>query len=233
MSARPQIVAAGGALLGPESGNLALERYALDACGRERPRVCFVPTASGDDPNLIARFYETYARLGVATGLLRLFRRTPGDVRAFLADFDVVHVGGGNTRSMLATWRHWDLDAALRDAWARGTVMTGSSAGSLCWFESGVTDSIAGALTTMSCLGFVTGSHCPHYDGEAERKPFYELAIASGALAPGYACDDGAALHVIGDEIVATVASRPNANVYRVERDDGVARSHAFDMRRL
>jgi len=229
----PQIVAAGGALLVPESDNVKLERYILDACGKSRPRVCFVPTASGDDANYIARFYETYARLGASAELLRFFRRTPGNLREFLADFDIVHVGGGNTRSMLAVWRHWEFDDLLREVWERGTVMCGSSAGSICWFDQGLTDSVAGTLTAMPCLSFVAGSNCPHYDGESERRPSYQRLMTAGTIAEGYACDDGAALHFIGRDFNCAVTARPAANAYRVELADGRARERILDAIRL
>ena len=229
----PQIVAAGGALLLPDSGNDKLERYIVDSCGKAKPRVCFVPTATGDDLSYIVRFYETYARLGVATDVLRLFRRTPVDLRDYLAPFDIVHIGGGNTRSMLAVWQHYGFDRVLNEAWQRGTVLCGSSAGSICWFEHGLTDSLAGSLTAMPALGFLAGSNCPHYDGEAERRPTYEGLIARGEIEPGYACDDGAALHYVGTDLRAAIASRQTAHAYRVDLVDGRARETKLEMNRL
>jgi len=217
----PQIIAVGGALLVPETGNVALERYIVDACGKEKPRVCFVPTASGDDLTYVARFYETYSRLGVDMDVLRFFRRTPPDLREYLFAFDIVHVGGGNTRSMLATWRHWGFDTVLREAWEHGIVLCGSSAGSICWFEGGLTDSVAGRLEPMDCLGFLGGSSCPHYDGEAERRPSFQKLVAERKLKNGYACDDGAGLHFVGTTLQRSVASKPAANTYRVIRDSG------------
>ena len=202
----PQIVAIGGGVLVPDTGNVALERYILDACGAAKPRVVFVPTASGDDVTYVARFYESYARFGVGLDVLRFFRRTPDDLRAYLFAFDVVHVGGGNTRSMLAVWRHWGFDAVLREAWERGILLCGSSAGSICWFERGLTDSVAGTLTAMDCLGFLAGSNCPHYDGEAERRPAYRRLVASGELAAGIACDDGAGVHFRGRTLARAIS---------------------------
>ncbi len=229
----PQIVAVGGALLVPDTGNVAMERYILDVCGKTKPRVCFVPTASGDDVNYIARFYETYARFGVALDVLRLFRRTPPNLRDYLFGFDVVHVGGGNTCSMLATWHYWDIDRLLREAWERGIVLCGSSAGSICWFERGLTDSVAGRLEAMDCLGFLTGSNCPHYDGEPERRPSYQKLIGNGELSDGYACDDGAALHFVGTTLQNVVASRPTAHAYRVVRENDTACEQAMPIQRL
>ncbi len=226
------IVAAGGALLESSAAAASLERYVLDVSGKARPRVCFVPTASGDDVNYVARFFETYGRFGVEAEVLRFFRRTPAALDAYLAAFDVVHVGGGNTRSMLAVWRHWGFDRVLRAAWERGTVLCGSSAGAICWFESGVTDSIAGDYTIMRALGFLGGSFCPHYDGEPDRRPFYERAVATGELSGGYACEDGTAVHFIGASLAAAVSARPAANAYRVDTVDGKLIRTALEMRR-
>ena len=177
----PQIVAIGGGVLVPDTGNVALERYILDACGATKPRVVFVPTASGDDVTYVARFYESYARFGVGLDVLRFFRRTPDDLRAYLFAFDVVHVGGGNTRSMLAVWRHWGFDAVLREAWERGILLCGSSAGSICWFDR---------------------------------------LVASGELAAGIACDDGAGVHFRGRTLARAISARPGAGAYRVARGE-------------
>ncbi len=223
MARERQIVAIGGAVLVPDTGNVALERYILDASGAEKPRVAFVPTASGDDVTYVARFYESYARFGVGMDVLRFFRRTPEDLRAYLFAFDVVHVGGGNTRSMLAVWKHWGFDIVLREAWERGILLCGSSAGSICWFEHGLTDSVAGALTAMPCLGFLPGSNCPHYDGEKERRPSYQRLIGADAIPAGIACDDGVGLHFRGTDLARTIASRPGACAYRVERGENGA----------
>lgn len=233
MSVTRHIVAVGGGVLVPETDNFKLEGYILEACGKEKPRVAFVPTASGDDVSYVARFYESYGRFGAGLDVLRFFRRTPADLRDYLFAFDVVHVGGGNTRSMLAVWRHWGFDTVLREAWERGIVLCGSSAGSICWFDAGLTDSVAGDLSTMECLGLIRGSNCPHYDGEKDRRPAYQRLVAARSLAPGIACDDGAALHVIDDAFAEIVSARPNARAYRVERAAGGARETPLDARVL
>ena len=147
-----------------------------------------------------------------------LFKRTRADLRAFLLSQHVVHVGGGNTKSMLAVWHEWAIDDILREAWHAGVVLTGSSAGGICWFEQGLTDSIAGDLVTLRCLGFLPGSFCPHYDGEADRRPRYQRRVASGDILSGLAADDMAAVHYRDDAPFALVAGRPGASVYRVER---------------
>lgn len=229
----PQIIALGGGVLVPDTGSFELERYILEASGKSCPRVCFVPTASGDDASYVARFEKSYARFGIETDVLRFFGRVPGDLRAYLHEFDVVHVGGGNTRSMLAVWRHWEFDAVLREGWQRGTVLCGSSAGAICWFAQGLTDSVAGNLTATEGLGFLAGSNCPHYDGEEDRRPSYRLLVGDGSLPAGIACDDGAGVHFVGETLHAVVTARPRAGAYRVERADGGVREEALSARLL
>ena len=175
-----------------------------------------MPTASADSDYGIVRFYETFAR-HARVSHLPLFRRQ-GDVRDLLLEQDVIYVSGGNTLNMLAIWRLHGVDTALREAWERGIVLIGSSAGSICWFESGVTDSYGPELKPIhGCLGFLAGSNCPHYDGEAQRRPVYTRLVDSGELPPGCACDDGATLLYRGTELTEVVASRAQARAYRVE----------------
>jgi len=229
MATSGQIIAIGGGALDAEAGNLKLERYILDTCGKEKPRVCFVPTATGEGLNQVVRFYASYAHFGVELDVLNFFRRTPVDLRAFLFAFDVVHVGGGNTRSMLAVWRHWGFDAVLREAWERGIVLCGSSAGSICWFEEGLTDSLEGELTKMECLGFLTGSNCPHYDGEKDRRPTYQRLVANGSILGGIAADDGVGLHYAGTKLQHIVSARPGARAYQLERVGATARESPLE----
>ncbi len=191
-----------------------------------RPRVCFVPTASGDDDNYIAHFYRAYATLDCRPSDLQLFDRTVADLEDFVLAQDVVWVGGGNTASMLAVWRAHSLDSLLARAWEQGVVLCGLSAGMNCWFEQSVTDSFgAHKLAALDDgLGLLAGSCCPHYDGEELRRPAYEAFIASGELPDGYAADDGAALVFHGTTLHEVVSSRPGASAYRIERTaDGVS----------
>jgi peptidase E len=213
-----QIVAMGGGGFSMEPDNLALDRYVLGLATGDRPRVCFLPTASGDTTLSIDRFYAAFFSLPCRPTHLSLFTPSTAEIRAFLLDQDIIYVGGGNTKSMLALWREWGLDQILRDAWQAGVVLAGISAGSICWFEQGITDSIPGALTPLPCLGFLPGSNCPHYDGEVERRPAYHRLIGSGQLGAGYAADDGVALHFVGTRLARIVSSRPTARAYRLER---------------
>jgi len=216
------VVAMGGGGFSMEPDNTLLDDHVLELArrsrGHARPRVCFLATASGDAAGYIADFYAAFAGRAEATHLA-LFVRTVDDIGGFLLDQDVVYVGGGNTENMLAIWRVHGVDRALRLAWEAGVVMTGLSAGSLCWFETGTTDSFGKGLAALSGgLGLIPGSHAPHYDGEPTRRPLYQRLVADGVLPDGYAADDGAALVFAGTALTEVVASRPEALGYRVER---------------
>jgi len=206
----------GGGGFSMEPENPLLDRYVLGLTGKDRPKVCFLPTASGDAEGYIINFYRAMVRLNAEPTHLSLLHPAERDMAGLLLSQDVIYVGGGNTKNMLALWRAWGLDEVLRTAWERGVVLTGLSAGSICWFEQGVTDSVPGELSALSALGFLKGSHCPHYDGEADRRPAYHRLRAAGALGDGIAADDGVGLHYVGDELVKVVSSRPNARAYRV-----------------
>ncbi len=227
----------GGGGFSMEPDNPLLDDHVLalarDASGRDRPRVCFLPTASGDADSYVAKFYAAFARRSEASHLA-LFMRTIADLEGFLFEQDVIYVGGGNTANMLGIWRTHGVDRILRMAWERGTVLTGLSAGSLCWFEGGTTDSFGGLAPLRDGLGLVPGSHSPHYDGEAERRPTYHRLIAEGALPDGFAADDGAALVFHGTDLAEVVASRSAARGYRVAREpDGSVLETALETRYL
>jgi len=208
----------GGGALPPELDNLALISYFLRQTRKRRPKVCFIGTAGGDAESARLRFYAGFSRFECRPNHLSFFARTPRDLPSFVLDHDAIFVGGGNTRSMLAVWRDWGLDVHLRAAWKRGVVLGGVSAGAICWFEQGITDSIAGPLTAMDCLGFLRGSCCPHYDSETQRRPTFRRLVAGGKVLPGVAADDYAALHYIGDTLAHAVSSRRGASAWRVSR---------------
>ena len=231
------IVAMGGGGFGDDGLETPLDEHILSlarsARGRARPRLCYVPTANGDSVINIARFYTVFARRSEAAHL-SLFNRSILDLEAFLLGQDAIYVGGGNTANMLAIWRVHGLDRILRRAWEEGVVLAGRSAGSICWFEAGTTDSFGGLDALGDGLGFLPGSHSPHYDGEAERRPTYQRLVASGELPPGYAADDGAALVFRGTELLEVVSERPEARGYRVERGpDGTAVETELETRYL
>jgi dipeptidase E len=216
-----QIVAMGGGGFAMEPENLLLDRYVLGlARNRRKPKVCLIPTASGDSESYIDRFYTAFNQLDAVPSHLPLFRLTVRDIRTFLLEQDVIHVGGGNTSNMLLIWRARGIDIVLREAAENGTVLCGVSAGSICWFDSGVTDSQAAEeLLPMKCLGWLPGSNCPHYDSEPGRRPAYHRLVANGVLPSGYAADDGVGLHFVGRNLVQIVSSRISARAYAVRAD--------------
>ena len=213
-----QIIATGGAALPPDLDNLLLIDYFLKQTRRRRPRVCYIGAASGDAEAGCLRFYAGFSRFQCRPTHLPLFARTPRNLESVVMSQDAIFVGGGNTRSMLAVWRDWGLDAHLRTAWESGIVLGGSSAGSICWFEHGLTDSIAGPLTSLDCLGLLAGSNCPHYDSEPLRRPTFRKLVAAGTMMDGVAADDGAALHYVDGRLLRAVSSRPRARAWRVRR---------------
>jgi peptidase E len=210
-----QIIALGGGGFSMEPDNPALDLYVLRQARAPRPAVTFLCTARGDADSYVVRFYKAFSGHDCRPSHLPLFERTP-DLREHLLRQDVVYVGGGNTKSMLGVWREWGLPALLREACDAGVVLAGISAGAICWFEQGLTDSWAGKLAALECLAFLKGSCCPHYDGEPQRRPAYHDAISKGDMLPGVAIDDGAAIHFVDGEIRRAVASRPRAKAYRV-----------------
>jgi peptidase E len=194
-----------------------LYEYVLALIGKERPHLLYVPTAIGDSDQDIVMFYERFAGRGELSHL-KTFPWPPKDVRELILSQDAISVSGGNTANMLAIWKVHGIDTLMREAWENGVILWGASAGMICWFEAGVTDSFGPQLEAMDCLGFLPGSACPHYDGEAQRRPRYR-ELVDGGLAKGIAADDGVAVHYVGTEISEIVTCRPGAAAYRVTRD--------------
>jgi dipeptidase E len=223
MNRAPTIVAMGGGGFQMEPDNPLLDdvviALARDGSGRDRPRICLIPTASADDPDLIADFERLFAPRAEPR-ILPLFARADEDLRAVIRAQDAVYLTGGNTANMLALWRLHGLDKVLREAWRGGIVMAGMSAGAICWFEACTTDSFGPALRPLhGGLGILAGSLSPHYGGEAQRRPLFQQLIADGTLPAGYGVDDGAALVFRDRDLVEVVASDPGAAAYRVEPD--------------
>jgi len=193
-----------------------LWQYVLDLVGKDRPRMLYLPTAIGDHESGSVAFFERFARRTEASHLVT-FPYPPPDLRAVILEQDAICVSGGNTANMLAIWRVHGIDVLLREAWEQGIVLWGASAGMICWFEQGVTDSFGPQLAGMDCLGFLPGSACPHYDGEEQRRPRYR-ELVDGGFAEGIAADDGVAVRYAGTEIAEIVSCRPGAAAYRVTR---------------
>ncbi len=214
-----QIIAIGGGGFSMEPKNPLLDRYILDLAQSHAPKVLFLPTASGDSDRYIVRFYTAFLKFSCVPSHLSLFSSPLSDLRSLIFAQDIIYVGGGSTKNLIALWREWGLDQILREAWEQGIILCGLSAGSLCWFESGVSDYLNnGEMAVLPCLGFLSGSHCPHYDGETTRRSAYHHFVARSQLPDGYAADDGVGLHFINDRLSETVSSRPTARAYRVEK---------------
>jgi peptidase E len=219
----PQILALGGGGFSMEAGNPLVDDFALEITGAERPRVCFMPTASGDADHYVVRFYRRFSAVAQCSHV-SLFRRdkgagaVEGDIERHLLAQDLIYVGGGSVLSLLGTWRAHGVDAMLRRAWRRGVALCGLSAGSLCWFGESIT-AFHGPPQIVRGMGILPFSNCVHYDGEGSRREAFLSAIAQGELRPGYGVDDGAALRFEGRELAEAVSSRPGAGAYAVDRD--------------
>jgi peptidase E len=211
-----QIVAFGGGGFSMEAGNPLLDDYVLGLSDAERPRVCFLPTASGDADHYVVRFYRAFCGPRCEPSHVSLFRRDRGapDPADQLLQQDIVYVGGGNVTSLLGVWRAHGLDEVLRECWQRGVVLCGVSAGSLCWFAEALT-MFAGPPAPVGGLGLLPHSNCVHVDAEPRRLDAFRELVADG-MTPGYAAEDGAALHFRGTELHRVVSSRPQATAYRV-----------------
>jgi dipeptidase E len=216
-----QIVSFGGGGFSMEAGNPLLDDFVLELTGKPRPKVCFLPSASGDADHYIVRFYRHFSGARCEPSHLSLFRRerAPAEPREHLLAQDLIYVGGGSVRSMLGVWRAHGVDEILREAWERGVVLCGLSAGSLCWFRDGVS-TFHGDAEHVSGLGLLPWSNTVHYSSEVGRREALFDLIREG-MPPAYAADDGAALHFVGDDVAQVVASTPGARGYRIELRHG------------
>ncbi|MGA2926668.1 MAG: peptidase E [Solirubrobacteraceae bacterium] len=231
----PQIVAFGGGGFSMEWGNTLLDDHVLSLTGVERPRVCFLPTASGDADHYVVRFYRAFPASTCEPSHISLFRRETGvgDAHRHLLDQDLIYVGGGSLVSLLGTWRAHGIDAALREAWHAGVVLCGGSAGSLCWFAEAVSAFHEGPPRRLGGLGLLPWSNAVHYGDEPHRRAAFLEAVADGAP-PGYGVGDAAALHFVGTELAEVISSRPGARAMHVSADgDGGVIERALEVRYL
>ena len=199
-------------------------RYMATLTGKPRPRLCYLPTASADSPSGIISWFRSCAALNVTPFVQESFIASTRQNLSWeeaLLSMDGIVCSGGNTLNQQAIWKAQGIDVVLKQAWDRGIVLGGASAGSLCWFEEGTTDYLPKELSTVQCLGFLKGSHSPHYDREANRRPLYQKLIGSGQMKPGYACDNDAGIYFEDNEVKRVVATRPDAKVYYVSVVDG------------
>jgi dipeptidase E len=225
-----QIIAMGGGGFSMEPDNLSLDRYILKQADKPRPKVCFVPTASGDADSYIFNFYKALSQLECQPSYLSLFQLPTADLEGFVLEKDVIYVGGGNTKSLMALWREWGLDVIFHKAYESGVILAGISAGANCWFEQCTTDSVPGELRVLSCLGLLKGSFSPHYDGEAERRPKLHQLLKEGKILPGFAADNSAAIHFVDDMPLRAICSQTAARAYRVGCQGQEVIEEAFEM---
>ncbi len=218
---RPRnIIAIGGGGFGANPGQGIIEKYILKQANKKTPRICFIPTATGDNEAYKVNFYSTFTNLDCHPSHLDFFKRTP-NLNDLILEQDVIFVGGGNTKSMLAVWKEWGLNKILKKAYQNGVVMSGVSAGAICWFQNGITDSWASNLKLMPCLNFTKGTCCPHYDEEPERKPAVKKLLLLKKIKEVYALEGGSALHIKDDKIFKSVSFRKEKNSYQVSLHKG------------
>ncbi len=208
------------------SGRLVPEfvQYTAELTGKEQPNICFVPTASGDDAEYIGRWKAVCTELGLTPHVLRVWISSYSQQETYaeiISQMDAIIVGGGNTLNMLAIWEAQGIDVLLRKAYANGAVMGGGSAGSLCWFNGGTTDSRPKELSIVGGLGLIDKSHCPHYNSEKSRRPLYHSNILKGDLTDGYAVDDQAALHFVNGKVQQAVSLDKQNHSYYVSQKEG------------
>lgn len=210
--------------------------YMAQLSGKPRARVCYLPTASADSPQSALGFYKACAPLNVEPFVQNMYIESLSQTQGFdevLLSMDAIVVSGGNTLNQQAIWKAQGVDVILRQAWEKGIVLGGASAGSLCWFEEGTTDSRPKALSIVKCLGFLPGSHSPHYDAEAGRRPLYHKLIGSGEMKPGYACDNDAGMLFEGTNVKRVVSTRAEAKVYHVTLENGKVVEHVLQPQML
>ena len=213
-----QVIAIGGGGFGRTQESNLIEQYILDQTSKTKPKICFIPTATGDLDSYIVNFYSVFTKLKCEPSHISFFKRTI-DLQAHIQKQDAIFVGGGNTKSMLAVWRDWGLDLILKDAYDRGVVMSGVSAGAICWFEGGLTDSWASDLKMMECMNFIPGNCAPHYDEEPERRPATKKFLENKSIDFMYGIEGGAALHFIDEVPNLTIQFKKNKYAYKVTLD--------------
>ena len=216
-----QIIAIGGGGFGREIKDLKIEKYIVDQSKAKTPKICFIPTATGDDQAYIDTFYKAFNSLGCKTSHINFFKRTI-NLKEHILDQDIIYVGGGNTKSMLAVWKEWGLDKILFEAYKNKIIMSGVSAGAICWFKKGITDSWKDNQATLDCLNFVDGVCCPHYDEEPERIPYVKEILVNKEISSCYAIEGYAALHLIDDKPKYNVSFKEDTSCHLVTLKDSI-----------
>ena len=222
------IVAIGGGGFGRSIGNYKIEKYITSISKSRKPNVCFIPTASGDNDSYKVSFYSVFTRLGCNPSHLDFFKRTE-DLENHIENQDIIFVGGGNTKSMLAIWKDWNLDLILKNAYEQGVIMSGVSAGAICWFEKGITDSWSNDLAIINCMGFIKGSCCPHYDEEVARQPYVKESLEKGFIKTCFALEGNSALHLRNGKPFKSISFGNNKNSYLIRINQGEYEKETYE----
>ena len=213
------IVAIGGGGFGRNLGSLEIEKYIISLINKKRPKICFIPTASGDSSSYKLNFYRAFSKLDCITSHIDFFSRTENLEDKVLTQ-DIIYVGGGNTKSMLAVWKEWNLHEILLNAYEKGIVMSGVSAGAICWFEKGITDSYAEKLAIIDCLGIVDGTACPHFDEEKEREPYVNNVIKKDIINSCICIQGNCALHIKNDYNFSSIDFGNGKKCFKVYKEN-------------
>ena len=229
MSEKGQIIAIGGGGFGRNPNHRKIEKYILELTGKEKPNVVFFPTASAENQAYIIQFYKCFTKMSCEPSHVTFFQRTPR-LDSIINKADVIYVGGGNTKSMLAVWQEWKLDKLLLKAYNNGKILCGVSAGAICWFEQGITDSLASNLNVMDCLGFLPEMACPHYQEEKDRRPDVHKMLKQGKCGPGWAIDGGAAIHFKNGKYYKSIQFYSDSYVHYVSIKNGVVNEDKKEM---
>ena len=189
------IIAIGGGGFGRSIGECKIEKYIVKLSNVKKPKICFIPTATGDNDLYKLNFYKVFSNLDCRPSHIDLFKRTI-DLNKHISNQDIIYVGGGNTKSMIGVWKEWGMDIILRNAYHSGVIMSGVSAGAICWFSKGITDSWLDDLAIIDCLDFVEGTCCPHYDEERSRIPYLSRVLKKQLINDCFAIEGNCALHI-------------------------------------
>ena len=213
------IIAIGGGGFGRSLGSLEIEKYIISLIRKKRPKICFIPTASGDNSLYKLNFYRAFSKLDCITSHIDFFSRTENLEEKVLTQ-DIIYVGGGNTKSMLAVWKEWNLKNILQIAYEKGIIMSGVSAGAICWFEKGITDSFAKEMNIIDCLGIVEGIACPHFDEEKDREPYVNDLIQREIIKSCICIEGNCALHIKNDNEYSSIDFGKGKKCFRVKKEN-------------
>ena len=229
MSEKGHIIAIGGGGFGRNPNHRKIEKYILELTGKEKPNVVFFPTASAENQAYIIQFYKCFTKMSCEPSHVTFFQRTPR-LDSIINKADVIYVGGGNTKSMLAVWQEWKLDKLLLKAYNNGKILCGESAGAIWWVEQGSTDTWASNLNVMDCLGFLPEMACPHYQEEKDRRPDVHKMLKQGKCGPGWAIDGGAAIHFKNGKYYKSIQFYSDSYVHYVSIKNGVVNEDKKEM---